>query len=113
MGVINDAKCDAITALVGDAVWIVPCDDDPGTTGANIVAGIDPVETNWGTATGAGIMNGTQCVYEGAPAAAYSHYAAFEDEAMTQYRFGQELDPPITFLGVGTLYINPKAVYSG
>lgn len=111
MGYIADAKNDAIEALVGDAVWIVPADGDPGTTGANVVAGIDPQETDWGTPAG-GIMTGTQCIYPDAIAAAYSHYAAFEDEAMTTFRFGFELDPAITFLGPGTLYITPKAVFS-
>lgn len=111
MGYIVDAKNDAIQALVGDAVWIMPATGDPGTTGANIVVAVDPQDTVWG-APSAGIMTGTQCIFPDAVAAAYTHYAAFEDEALTTFRFGFELDPAITFLGPGTLYITPRAVFS-
>lgn len=110
MGYTTTTKNDAIDALVGDAVWITPHDGDPGTTGANRVTAVDPEETTWGAASG-GVKTGTQCAFPDAPAEHYTHYGAWNDEAMTDFRFGWELDPDITFGSPGTLYITPKVVF--
>lgn len=111
MGYTTDAKNDSLDGMVGTAVWIVPCDGDPGTTGANVVAGMSPDETTWGAPV-AGVKTGTQCFWPAAPAEAYTHYAAFEDALMTTFRFGFALDPPITLGGVGELYITPRVVFA-
>ena len=110
MAYTNAVKNEAVDAMTALGSWITVHTGDPGTTGANRVVALAPLQTVWPDAT-SGQTIGTQLVFANAPALHYTHFGVWADAAMTTFRWGFALDPGVTYDAPGTLYITPRLTF--
>lgn len=110
MAFTDTVKNSAVGAITFGGNWITVHTGDPGITGANRVTSVAPLQTTWGAPV-SGVAVGTQLAFPDAPAAHYTHYGVWQDEAMTTFRWGFVLDPGVTFDAPGTLFVTPRVTF--
>lgn len=94
------------SAIAAGASWISVHDGDPGTTGANEVAGIARKQTTWGSASNGDVV-GSQVVADVIAGGPYTHFGVWTAVSGGTFYAGGTLSPAETFAGTGQLRITP------
>lgn len=103
----KNAQLDAAGAAY---TWFSLHSGDPGTTGANPLAGSTRQQTTWSAAVG-GSKAGTAVPIAVVGGSTATHWGLWTTATAGQFGIGGALPVPETFGGAGTLTLNPTLTY--
>ncbi len=110
MAFTTAAKDAAVNALSALGSYISLHSSDPGTTGANEIAGLTRQQTTWGSST-SGTATGSQVTFATAPAGAYAWYGVWTAASGGVFRWGFQLSPGVTLSDVGVVLVTPRITF--
>lgn len=106
MASFSDAAAQvALNALIGYGTWCVLCTADPGTTGANLVAGMTKLATTWGSPSGRAVTGSAVLltIPSGSPITV-THFAIFTLQTGGSYVGGGLLTASEAYSSSGGTY---------
>lgn len=110
MAFTTAVKDSAVNALSALGSYISLHSSDPGTTGANEIAGLTRRQTTWGAST-SGTATGSQVTFSSAPAGSYAWYGVWTAASGGTFRWGFQLSPGVTLSDVGVVLVTPRITF--